>query len=125
MKSRRRIGRPSFGYPRFAVPGECFETPTVPRNVTAVWTDATAPPLLGGGSYKVAASRSRRYTSGHGLPVRRNSCPATCILAVKATRKRRPYANVRLILAVAIHIRGTSGRSQPPRPNGRELPKAE
>src|SRR5260370_35085666 len=34
IKSSRRIGRPSFGYPRFAVPGECFESPTVPRNVT-------------------------------------------------------------------------------------------
>jgi hypothetical protein len=34
IKSRRRIGRPSFGYPRFAVSGESFESPTVPENVT-------------------------------------------------------------------------------------------
>src|SRR5258705_4756157 len=67
MKSRRRIGRPSFGYPRFAVPGECSESPTVPRNVTAVWTDAAVPPLLGSGSQKGAASRSRRYSGGRGL----------------------------------------------------------
>src|SRR5258705_10107092 len=33
IKSRRRIGRPFFGYPRFAVSGECFESPTVPKNV--------------------------------------------------------------------------------------------
>ena len=102
MKSRRRIGRPSF------------------------WLSA----VCGTSAFRRRRLQSSReqitsYTGGHGLPVRRNSCPATCILAVKATRKRRPYANVRLILAVAIHIRGTNGRSQPPRPNGRELPKAE
>src|SRR5258706_16477852 len=62
MKSRRRIGRPSFGYPRFAVPGECSESPTVPRNVTAAWTDAAAPPLLGGAALRKEPRADRDVT---------------------------------------------------------------
>ena len=62
MKSRRRIDRPSFGYPRFTVPGECSESPTVPRNVTAAWTDAAAPPLLGGAALRKEPRADRDVT---------------------------------------------------------------
>jgi len=128
MKSRRRIGRPSFGYPRFAVPGECSESPTVPRNVTAAWTDAAAPPLLGGAALRKEPRADRDVTPA-AVASWVWSRTATCVLGADGDKGRVEAAPcepcVHLILMGAIHIRDTNGRSPPPRPNGRELPKAE
>src|SRR6266436_2765953 len=68
IKSRRRIGHPSFGYPRFAVPGECFESPTVPKNVTCrLHRRSSASDLRRSGFQKAAESRWRRYFGDRGL----------------------------------------------------------
>src|SRR5258706_9229927 len=66
IKSRRRIGRPSFGYPRFAVSGECFESPTVPKNVTCRLQRRSGGAACQKGA---AASRSRRYFGGRDSPL--------------------------------------------------------
>jgi hypothetical protein len=68
VKSRRRIGRPFFGYPRFAVTGECFESPTVPKNVTWPPARAAALPISAGVACRKEPRAERAVTSAVARP---------------------------------------------------------
>jgi hypothetical protein len=70
IKSRRRIGGPSLGRPHFTAQEECFEGPTVPRNVTwRLHWRSTASDLRRSRFRKGATSRTRRYFGGRSSPL--------------------------------------------------------
>jgi hypothetical protein len=124
MKSRRRIGRPSFGYPRFAVPGECFETPDCSQECYCRLdrrdsASAFRRRLLQTSREQIAALHRRPC-----LPVRRNSCTATCILACEGDAKaaalcerpshfsgRNPYSRHKRSVAATTSERSRTSKS--------------
>ena len=84
MKSRRRIGRPSFwlsavcGTRRMLCEPDCSQ-----ECYCRLDRRGSASAFRQSGSQKGAASRSRRYSGGRGLRLRRSSRTATCVLAVE------------------------------------------
>ncbi len=127
MKSRRRIGRPSFwlsavcGTRRMLCEPDCSQECycRLDRRGSA---SAFRERLSERSREQIATLLRRPWPLGSG------SRTATCVLGADGDKRREAALCepcVHLILMGAIHIRDTNGRSPPPRPNGRELPKAE